>query len=89
MVYMNKPNYSKDTEIIDLLLKKLDELEKLVKDKNNEKTEYNITINELHISDPILKELSFQLESLDIKELSGTLNIGNNISPKNDQKKQS
>lgn len=40
-----------------------------------------INIEHLDISEAFLNELVFRLESLDIDELSGSLNVGNNFSP--------
>jgi hypothetical protein len=82
---MNDKNNNSKTTDTDLFLKKLEEIEKQLKDLKEKKVEYNITIHELHVSDPVLKELSFNLDSLDIKELSGSLNMGNNFTPKVEQ----
>jgi hypothetical protein len=79
-------NHRREPTTIDLLLKKMEELEKQLNDLKEKKVEYNFTIHELHVSDPVLKEVSFNLDSLDIKQLSGSLNMGNNFSPKVEQK---
>jgi|GEM_PF-5766718 len=44
-----------------------------------------INIERLEIDDAFLNELVFRLESVDIDELSGSLNIGNNFSPPMEQ----
>jgi hypothetical protein len=77
---------SNDTTPIDALLKKVEELEKLVNNLKGNKVEYNITIHDVHVNDPVIKELSYHLDKLDIKELSGQLNMGNNFSPKTETK---
>jgi hypothetical protein len=41
-----------------------------------------IRIDTLHIHQPVLENLSFRLDQLDIKELSGSLNLGNNFGAK-------
>lgn len=43
------------------------------------KPSYYITIEHLQMEQPILEQLAFRLDSLDIKELSGSLNLGNNF----------
>lgn len=46
---------------------------------DNTNTNYYITIEHLQMERPVLEQLAFQLDSLDIKELSGSLNLGNNF----------
>ena len=58
---------------------KINEIEKLVKQLDERKVEYNITIEQLDLHDPILENLTFRLDNLDIKDLSGALNLGNNL----------
>jgi hypothetical protein len=41
-----------------------------------------ISIQNVHIHQPILKSLEFRLDGLDIENLSGSLNLGNNIGVK-------
>jgi hypothetical protein len=45
-----------------------------------------IHIDTLHIHQPILENLTFRLDQLDIKELSGSLNLGNNFGAKPSEK---
>lgn len=61
------------------LNKKINELEKLLKEAGEKKVEYHVTIEQVDIKDPVLENLTFRLDSLDIKELSGALNLGNNL----------
>ncbi|WNR43745.1 hypothetical protein [Paenibacillus roseipurpureus] len=42
----------------------------------------NIHIDHLHVHQPVLENLTFRLDQLDIKELSGSLNLGNNFGAK-------
>jgi hypothetical protein len=41
-----------------------------------------IHIDNLHVHQPVLENLTFRLDQLDIKELSGSLNLGNNFGAK-------
>jgi hypothetical protein len=45
-----------------------------------------IHIDTLHIHQPVLENLTFRLDHLDIKELSGSLNLGNNFGAKPSEK---
>lgn len=45
-----------------------------------------IHIETLHIHQPVLENLTFRLDQLDIKELSGSLNLGNNFGAKPSEK---
>lgn len=40
---------------------------------------YHIHVQNLHVHNPKLDQLAFRLDQLDIKELSGSLNLGNNF----------
>lgn len=68
------------------IVEKIEAIEKRLKEISGQSTVYHITIQNLDIHDPVLKELTFSLENLDIKELSGALNMGNNFGPKVEQK---
>ncbi|TXK82542.1 hypothetical protein [Paenibacillus sp. N3.4] len=46
----------------------------------------DIYIDSLHIHQPVLENLTFRLDQLDIKELSGSLNLGNNFGAKQEGK---
>jgi len=39
----------------------------------------NVTIEQLHIHHPVLERLEYRLDRLDIEQLSGSLNLGNNF----------
>lgn len=45
-----------------------------------------IHIDNVHIHQPVLENLTFRLDQLDIKELSGSLNLGNNFGAKPNEK---
>jgi len=75
--------------LLTTVLKRLDAIEKTLKEVHMKPSIYHISIEELNIHDSNLKELSFQLKSIDINELSGSLNIGNNFGARiNRQKSQ-
>ncbi|WP_123041068.1 hypothetical protein [Cohnella candidum] len=38
-----------------------------------------VTIENVHIHQPVLEKLEFRLDALDIEQLSGSLNLGNNF----------
>lgn len=62
------------------LYKKLKSLEEAVQKLEERSIEYNINIEKLDIQK--LENLTFHLDSLDIEELSGSLNLGNNFGVK-------
>lgn len=63
-------------------LKKIDEYLKDIKTKGNN---YYITIDKLAVNNPKLDSLSFNMDSLDVKDLSGSLTIGTHIGTKSDK----
>ncbi|MFD0697861.1 hypothetical protein ACFQZT_27690 [Paenibacillus sp. GCM10027628] len=66
---------------LELRIKKLEEHLANLTEKRPE-----IRIDTLHIHQPVLENLTFRLDQLDIKELSGSLNLGNNFGAKPDGK---
>lgn len=68
-----------DNLLLREILKKLISIEEEV-EKLKSKPEYHINIEKLDVQQ--LENLTFSLDTLDIKELSGTLNIGNNFDSK-------
>lgn len=78
-------NGEKSNVLLDIA-EKIEAIEKRLREISGQSTVYHITIQNLDIHDPVLKELTFSLENLDIKELSGALNMGNNFGPKVEQK---
>lgn len=63
------------------LYQKVDTLEKFIQDKNSPSIIIKMDVKDLHLQELKLEELAFHLEKLDIKELSGMLNLGNTFSP--------
>lgn len=64
------------------LSQKVIELEKFLQhQENHPPIIINMDIKDLHLQELNLDELAFHLEKLDIRELSGMLNLGNTFSP--------
>lgn len=63
------------------LYQKVNTLEKSIQDKGAISVVINMDIKDLHLQELNLEELAFHLDKLDIKELSGMLNLGNAFSP--------
>lgn len=58
------------------LEKKIEHLEDALQKIINQGFSYDITIEELNIHDPVLENLTFRFDKLDVKEVSGALNLG-------------
>ncbi|TCP64898.1 hypothetical protein [Baia soyae] len=71
--------YNKSPHEAKQLSDKIDHLESSVKELLNRSSEVHIHIHQLDIHQPVLEQLTFRLDQLDIDELSGSLNIGNNL----------
>ncbi|WNQ09959.1 hypothetical protein MJA45_20375 [Paenibacillus aurantius] len=61
---------------------RLERLEKGLESVSGRTAEYRVTIENVNVHHPVLENLTFKLDSLNIQELSGALNLGNNFSPK-------
>ncbi|RFB10999.1 hypothetical protein DZB84_21530 [Bacillus sp. HNG] len=72
----------KEKQINPLLLTKLDRIIELLEQKDKASEAKTIQID--HVQIDHLENLTFQLDNLDIDELSGKLMIGNNIMSKGD-----
>ncbi|WP_163854700.1 hypothetical protein [Paenibacillus elgii] len=46
----------------------------------------HVTVEQVHIHQPVLERLEFRLDKLDIEHLSGSLNLGNNFGVKTNPK---
>ncbi|WLR48954.1 hypothetical protein LC065_07255 [Halobacillus litoralis] len=81
-----KKRRQKRTDIDDLV-KEIHELKQVIQGMQGKHVEYHIHFDQVDIHDPNLEQLTFQLDHLDIDELSGALNMGNNfgvnVKPKN------
>ncbi|MEW4283445.1 hypothetical protein [Priestia koreensis] len=67
---------------------KLENLESLLKQLEKRPVEYHFHIQNVDIHQPVLKELSFHLDEIDIEEVSGALNVGNNFGVSVNKKKE-
>ena len=63
------------------LVQKINLLEKSIHKKNNPPIIVKVDVKDLHLNELTLEELAFHLDKLDIKEISGMLNLGNTFSP--------
>lgn len=61
------------------LHERLEGLERAVERLAAKQSGHSITIENLHVHNPSLEQLTFRLDRLDIDELSGALNLGNNF----------
>lgn len=59
--------------------RKLEKIEKALEQMRAGTTEYHIKVEHLHVDRPVLENLIFRMDQLDIDELSGSLNLGNNF----------
>ncbi|KGP74071.1 hypothetical protein [Pontibacillus yanchengensis] len=77
-------------ETIQQLQRQILELQKSISTEQQKGNEFHFHIQHVDIKDPTLEQLTFSLESLDIEELSGALNVGNNfgVSVDTPEKKQ-
>ncbi|CEG25713.1 hypothetical protein [Bacillus sp. B-jedd] len=69
------------SEVLNSFAKRMDRLEKVLQDKPDARIHFEIRIQDFHLNEMNLDELAFHLDRLDIKELSGMLNMGNTFSP--------
>ncbi|MFD1459811.1 hypothetical protein [Scopulibacillus daqui] len=65
--------------------KKLEKVEDLLTKLGKKAFTYEVTVENLHVHDPKLDNLTFSFDALDVKEVSGALNLGNNFGVKVDQ----
>lgn len=82
----NEALSSKETQTVHLLEQRLRRLEEQLADLSAKHP--RIHIDNLHVHQPVLENLTFRLDHLDIKELSGSLNLGNNFGAKPNGKAQ-
>ncbi|MBC8079956.1 MAG: hypothetical protein H7X86_06400 [Gorillibacterium sp.] len=66
--------------LLEELICRLDYLEREIRQHSAPaNAQYYITVEHMQVDRPVLEQLTFQLDSLDISELSGSLNLGNNF----------
>lgn len=64
---------------VDQLYKEIKALRQTIEHMQGKHVEYHVHFDQVDIHDPKLEQLTFQLDQLDIDELSGALNMGNNF----------
>jgi hypothetical protein len=75
-----------DANELKILFERLEQLEKSLS-KLNQQQKAPIHIENLHVDKATFDGLTFRLDQLDIQELSGSLNIGNNFQEQKEKKK--
>ncbi|UOE92147.1 hypothetical protein [Alkalihalobacillus sp. LMS39] len=91
MFPFRKKNREKDlllVQAIEQLSERLDSIEMAMTESMNRKLVETIHIEKVVLDKPTLEQLTLKLESLDIEELSGALNIGNNFGITVDKKEK-
>lgn len=58
---------------------RVEKIERALEQLANKNMEYTVNIEHLHAHNPVLEQLTFRLDQLDIKTVSGALNLGNNF----------
>lgn len=70
---------SEKKQLLEEMDKKIKKMEDIIEQISSKPLEYHINIEKLDIHNPVLENLTFRLDKLDIKELGGALNLGNNF----------
>lgn len=65
-------------ETLERLNQRIEKLEQSIQQMSKPIIEH-VTIERVYVQNPVLERLEFGLDKLDIKELSGALNLGNNF----------
>lgn len=90
--HVTKENNQEKSHLFDLvkkLEKDLDRLSSAVSElKERPQNEYHIYVEKMDVHSATLDELNFYLDKIDIKELSGAMNIGNTFGTKVEPKQQ-
>ena len=69
----------RNEQLLAELKHKIRKMEQIIQNINSKSPEYHINIEKIMIENPQLDNLTFRLDKLDIKELGGALNMGNNF----------
>ena len=75
-------DHEKMIDKLEELVQKINLLEESIHKKSNPPIIVKVDVKDLHLNELTLEELSFHLDKLDIKEISGMLNLGNTFSPR-------
>ncbi|GGE48896.1 hypothetical protein GCM10011391_29670 [Pullulanibacillus camelliae] len=90
-MFFRRKKQSKRDRALHELTAKMDQLEAALEQVLKNGITYEVNIENFNVHDPVLKELMFRFDKLDVKEVSGALNLGNNFGVKvgeNAQKKR-
>jgi hypothetical protein len=63
----------------ELILQRLQSIEEKLEQLSKKPSHQHIQIQQMTVYDPYLENLTYQLDRINVKELSGSLNIGNNF----------
>ncbi|MCA0972490.1 hypothetical protein LCM20_17985 [Halobacillus litoralis] len=77
MLFFNKKK--KQTQQVEQLYQEIINLQKQILEAQKKPVEYHLHFDHVEVNHPKLDELNFKLDELDIEELSGALNLGNNF----------
>ncbi|WP_050979734.1 hypothetical protein [Fictibacillus macauensis] len=72
------PRNEMNKEYTQSLENRIQQLETMI-EKLTASTHHHYHIEKIELQQPMIENLSFNLESIDIEELSGALNLGNNF----------
>lgn len=61
------------------LNKQIKQMEKQLEQLSEKGLEHQITIETLNVKDPVLENLTFKFDKIELDEVSGALNMGNNF----------
>ncbi|GGH87723.1 putative FlaG/YvyC family protein [Pullulanibacillus pueri] len=89
MLFNRKQGKKRQQKQMDELTKKMEQLEVSLQKLVDQGITYDVHIDHLNVHDPVLKSLTFRFDKLDVKEVSGALNLGNNFGVKVDAKPKS
>lgn len=79
MLWFRNKSRDEQKKALEKVESRLVQLEHSLQELIKQGTSYEIVIEELNIHDPSLDNLTFRFDKLDVKEVSGALNLGNNF----------
>lgn len=78
--------HRKDVATLAAIREHLSQIEQALQQMTEKAAKNHIHIDMLHVHNPVLEKLEFRLDKLEIDELSGALNLGNNFGVRVHQK---
>jgi len=88
-MFFRRKKQSEQDKALHELTTKIGQLEKILEKMLENGVTHEVTIENFNVHDPVLKELTFRFDKLDVKEVSGALNLGNNFGVKMGENVQS